>query len=209
MDQRAPLPLVRAVLVTALVLALAGAGHLAGGGALPSPLLLIVLGMGVLGPVAWAAGYRLSLGRLLVILGATQWVLHEAFSVLSAATACHHAPVGHHGLHSGLVSACPPTPVLEIGHHDPIGLGLPMLVGHGLAVVATAVVGAQAENALWLAREWLRPLLAAAGPVRLLLTCPQPPMPLEPRPVLVWRGLRWDRVRGPPVVGVLEMLHRG
>jgi hypothetical protein len=55
MDQRAPLRLLRALLVTGVVLALAAAGHLAGGGALPPLVVLMGLGAGVLGPVAWAS----------------------------------------------------------------------------------------------------------------------------------------------------------
>ena len=206
MDQRAPLPVARTVLVTPLVLALASVGHLAGGGILPSRIVLIGLGVGVLGPVAWAVRRRLTLGRLLVLLGATQLVLHEGFLRFAVAPVC--APVtGHRGPHHGVgaVSACPGGTGLETSHHVATGQGVAMLIGHLLAVLATAVVLTQVETAVWLVREWLRPLLCPARPTRLLPVAPQLWAPAAERPGLVWRGLRRDRVRGPPTAGVLRM----
>lgn len=206
MDQRAPLPVARTVLVTPLVLALASVGHLAGGGILPPLIVLIGLGVGVLGPVAWMARRRLTLERLLALLGATQLVLHEAFVGLAVAPVC--APVtGHHGPHHGVgaVLACLGGAGSETGQHVASSQGVAMLIGHLLAVLTTAVVLTQVETAVWLVREWLRPLLCPARPTRLLLVAPQLCALAVERPVLVWRGLRRDRVRGPPTAGVLRM----
>ncbi len=206
MDQRAPLPMARTVLITTLVLALASAGHLGGGGILPPLIVLIGLGVGVLGPVAWAVRRRLTLGRLLMLLGATQLVLHEAFTRLAAGPACapvtdHHGP--HHGV--GAVPACPGGAGLETVHHMASSQGAAMLIGHLLAVLATAVVLTRVETAVWLALEWLRPLLCPACPTRLLPVSPQLGAPPAERPVLGWRGLRRDWVRGPPTGGVPRM----
>lgn len=211
MDQSAPLRLVRAVLVTTVVLALACAGHLAGAGTLPSPVLLIGLGLCVLAPAACATGHYLTRGRLLVLLGAAQIGLHQAFAALSAASACgpvvgHH---GQHGPHPGLISVCPEEPVLETDQHLPSGHGPAMLAGHLLAVLATAVILARLDAALGLAWAWWRPLLAPAYPARLTCESPRPPVPQEEPPVLVWRGLRRDRVRGPPITGAQRTGPRG
>ncbi len=203
MDQRAPLRVVRAVLVTTVVLALACAGHLAGAGTLPPLVVLVGLGLCVLVPVAWAAGRCLTLGRLLMLLGAAQLGLHRAFTVLSAAPTCgpvtgHH---GRHGPHPGLISVCPGEPRLDTDQHLPIVHGPAMLAGHLLAVLATAVVLARLDASLELAWAWLRPLLAPAHPARLTCESPRPLVPQDGRPMLVWRGLCRDRVRGPPIAG--------
>lgn len=200
MDQRALLPVVRTVLITALVLALAAAGHLAGGGTLPPLAVLIGLGVGVLGPVAWAARRRLILGRLLVLLGACQLVLHEAFTRLAAGPVCASVTGHHHGV--GVAPACAGRAGLETGHDLASSQGVAMLIGHLLAVLATAVVLTQVESAVWLALEWLRPLLCPARPARLLPVTRQLCVSAVDQPVLGSRGLRRDRVRGPPTAGV-------
>jgi hypothetical protein len=207
MEQRAPLRLLRALLITAVVLALAAAGHLAGGGALPPLLVLIGLAAAVLGPIAWATGRRLTLGRLVVLLGAAQWGLHEVFLLASDVVACAPFHLGHHSTHLGTGSACPAASVLEAAHHAPAGQGPAMLAGHVLAVLATAALITRTEAALWLALEWLRPLLDLLRPAALPAAA-RPLMPTAEHPVLVWRGLRGDRVRGPPFMAVLRTTGR-
>ncbi|GAA1753814.1 hypothetical protein [Kocuria aegyptia] len=207
MEQRAPLRLARALLVTAVVLALAAVGHLAGGGGLPPLIVLIGLAAGVLGPVTWASGRRLTLGPLLVLLGVAQWGLHEAFLLTSTVPACAAVPDSHHSTHLGPDTACPTGLVLEAGHHGPSGHGAAMLAGHVLAVLVIALVITRAEAALWLALEWLRPLLGLVRPTGLPAAA-RSLMPAAEQPVLAWRGLRRDRVRGPPAAGVLRAIDR-
>ncbi|MEX5262284.1 hypothetical protein [Kocuria sp. CPCC 205263] len=207
MEQRAPLRLLRALLVTAVVLALAAAGHLAGGGSLPPLVVMIGLAAGVLGPVAWAGGRQLTLGRLMVPLGVAQWGLHEAFLLASAVPACAPVLDSHHSAPLGPGTACPTGSVLEAGHNEPSGQGAAMLVGHVLAVLVTALVITRAEAALWLALEWLRPLLGLVRPA-VLPAAARPLRQAAERPVLVRRGVRRDRVRGPPAAGVLRAIHR-
>lgn len=201
MDRRAPLRRLRALLVTATVVALAGTGHLAGGGTLPPPALLLGLGAAVLLPVVSVTGRRLALGHLLTILGTAQLGLHEAFTQLSGAPACAPVAGGHsHGAHlaPGPAPACPAAAGQDVAAAALPGAEWAMPAGHALAVLVTAVVLGRAEAALWLAVEWLRPRLAPAPPARLLLRAPRPGVPAGDRPVPAWRGLRRDQVRGPP-----------
>jgi hypothetical protein len=207
MEQRAPLRLLRMLLVSAVVLALAAAGHLAGGGGL-SPLAVVIgLSAGVLGPVAWVSRRQLTLGRLVVLLGGAQWGLHEAFLLTSPGAACGPVPGGHHGTRLGPGTACQVGSVLEVGHHVISGQGAAMLAGHVLAVLVTALVITRAEAALWLALEWLRPLFALIRPA-FLPAAARRLRPVAEPPVLVWRGLRRVRVRGPPAAGALRATDR-
>jgi hypothetical protein len=78
-----------------------------------------------------------------------------------------------------------------------------MLAGHVLAVLVTALVITRAEAALWLALERLRPLFGLIRQAALPAAA-RPLRPVAEHPVLVWRGLRRDRVRGPPAAGALR-----
>ncbi len=197
MRRRAPVRLLRALLVTATVTSLAVAGHLLGGGTLPPPLLLLGVASCVLGPVAWLAGHRLTPARMLAIVGIAQLGLHEAFTVLSAPTACSAG--GHSHPVDPAAPSCLPGLAPGAGGHELTGPGLAMLGGHVLAAAVTAVLLSRAEAGLWWALEWLRPLLAPSRPPRLPLGTPRPcPPPPEP-PAPVWRGLSPERGRGPPV----------
>lgn len=196
MRQRAPVRLLRALLVTATVLSLAGAGHLLGGGVLPPAGLLLVLGLCVLAPVAWLTGRRPAPARLLAVMGAAQLGLHEAFTALSAA-ACPGGPHGHHAAPAA-GPPCLPGILPGAGHHELTGAGPAMLGAHALAVAATAVLLARAESGLRWALEWMRPLLAPPRPPLLFLAAAQPCPPPPGHPVLSWRGLYRDHVRGPP-----------
>lgn len=86
--------------------------HLAAGGAVPKPgVLLLLAGLISLAAVL-LTGIRLSPIRLGASLTAMQVVLHEAFMRLSAPTGCVmtglSAPAGGHMGHGG-----PPAPLLE------------------------------------------------------------------------------------------------
>ena len=138
-------------------------------------------------------------GRLVVLLGAAQWGLHEAFLLTSAVAACGPVAGNFHSTHSGASTACLVPSVLEAGPA--------MLAGHVLAVLVTALVIARAEAALWLALQWLRPLLGLVRPAPLPAAV-RALLPAADHPVLVWRRLRRDRVRGPPAATVPRSDHR-
>lgn len=198
MSRRAAACWLRSLLVTAVVVSLAAAGHLAAGGALPPALPMLGLGVGLLGPVAWVARRTLSLPRVLVLLGVTQIGLHEVFTAWSTPTDC---PAGGHGHHMPPApgQSCLPGGVPGMGHHGLDEFGAAMPAGHLAAVVLTAVAISTAENALEWALAWLRPLVAVPHPPRLPLGFRPGDLPPAERPVLRRRGLRRDRVRGPPV----------
>lgn len=199
MSRRVAACWLRALLVTAVVVSLAAAGHLAAGGALPPALPMLGLGAGLLGPVAWVARRTLSLPRVLALLGATQLGLHEVFTAWSIPADC---PAGGHGHHlppaPGL--SCLPGSATGAGHHGLDGAGVAMLAGHVAAVLLTAVAISTAEHALEWALTWLRPLVTVPRPPSLPLGFRQGDLPPAERPGLSRRGLRRDRVRGPPVL---------
>ncbi len=201
MEQRAPLRLLRALLVTTVVLTLAAAGHLIGDGALPPLAVLVSLAAGILGAVAWAGRARFTGGRLVVLLGAAQWALHEAFLLTSTDAACGPVAATRHSAHVDPGTACPTQSVLEASHHSAPGQGPAMLAGHVLAALVTTLVITRAEAALWLTLQWLRPLSGLLRRASLPVTA-RPLMPATDHPVLVWRGLRRERVRGPPAAVV-------
>src|SRR5690349_4203120 len=92
--------LVRAVLLSGVVLGLAVGAHRLGGGAAPSAPVLLMLGALVLAVTAGVARHRVRLPEALALLGVAQVVLHHALTL--TATTCTPsgaAPVGghHHG----------------------------------------------------------------------------------------------------------------
>lgn len=196
MRQSAQVRLFRALLVSAVVVSLAAAGHLAGGGTPPPVFLLVGAGVGVLGPVVWLAAHRLTLPRVLLVLAAAQVGLHGAFTASDALATCFAGAHGHHRLSVGL--SCLPGAVPAVGHHELTGAWLGMVAGHVAAGVVTAVVLARTDAGLWWASAWLRPLVTAARPPRLPVRVRQSCPSATQHPGLVWRGLRRDRVRGPP-----------
>ncbi|MUN63125.1 hypothetical protein GMA12_08225 [Kocuria sediminis] len=199
MSRRAAACRLRALLITAVVLSLAAAGHLAAGGAPPPALPMLGLGAGLLGPVARVARRTLRLPRVLALLGATQLGLHEIFTAWSIPADC---PAGGHGHHLPPAPgpSCLPGTASGAGHHGLDGTGVAMLAGHVAAVLLTAVVISTADNALEWALAWLRPLVAGPRPPRLPLGFRQGDLPPAQRPRVRWRGLRRDRVRGPPAL---------
>lgn len=200
MSRRATACWARALLVTAVVVSLAAAGHLAAGGDLPPALPMLGLGAGLLGPVAWTARWPLRLPRVLALLGVTQIGLHEVFTAWSIPAGC---PAGGHGHHTPPAAgpSCLATGASgAAGPHGLDGAGTAMLAAHVAAVLLTAVVISTAEDALWWALAWLRPLVAVPRRPRLARESRQRVLPPARRPTVRWRGLRRDRVRGPPAL---------
>lgn len=186
----------RAVFTGAAVFSLAAGAHLAGGAALPSPLILAGLAGLTLLAVTVFARRKFSVGGVLAILGGGQVLLHEAFSALTTTTACVPASRGHFGSQQ---VHCAPADVLEHAHgfslvDDPL-----MFLTHAIAVLVTALMLAHGETALELALRWLRPLAAlpqvAAYPSRTELPrTPERPTRNYLSPLLDMRPLR-----GPPL----------
>lgn len=166
-----PLRLARALVVGAVVLALAAGAHLMGGGVLPAPTVLALLGGMVLAAAVAVAGRRLSVVELGALLGGGQLALHTAFGLLATSTLCTTSSAGgaggahaHHG--AAATVRCTTTQAAASGATPVDGL-LPglgsaptMLVLHVLATCATGLVLLHGERTLWWLAVWLRPLVA-------------------------------------------------
>lgn len=199
---RAPFHFLRAASVSTGILTLAAGAHVAGGGALPAPgILLAVLALTGLAATT-ATRLKLNAAAMAALLGAGQFALHELFTAFSApglATGAVPAAVHH--------QAGTAAPLIEAAAHlhaaDSAASTL-MLVAHIVATAACALLLAKGEDALWALAGWLRPLVrlpealtpdAGAAPA-----VPGPP-PVSPCPP--WRNLRPDSRRGPPSAVVL------
>lgn len=197
-----PFHFLRTTSLSTGILTLAAGAHVAGGGDLPSPgILLAVLALTLLGATT-ATRLRLNFRAMLTVLGAGQFILHEAFTALSApGLALSPATAGAHHVSSTAI------PVLDTAHvHTPdSAVGILMLLTHALATAATALLLAKGEAALWALAAWLRPLVRLPDAVTPdggkppAVTGPPTVLPLRP-----WRNLRQHSRRGPPSAVVLS-----
>ncbi|MDQ0661617.1 hypothetical protein QFZ35_000115 [Arthrobacter ulcerisalmonis] len=204
---RAPFHLLRASALAAGTLALAAGAHVAGGGQLPAPgILLAVLALTALASTA-ATRLRLSLPAIGALLGSGQLALHEVLSAFSAplqGAAAVSAP-GH--VHSGSLAAFSAfAPLAEhLSPADP-GRAPLMLAAHAAATLGCALLLAKGEAALWALAAWLRPFAGLPRPVvpvaAVRLDGLFRHVPLRRSP---WRNLRQDSRRGPPSAVVLPL----
>ncbi|WP_411375507.1 hypothetical protein ACLH0K_03675 [Arthrobacter sp. MPF02] len=196
--RRTPFHLVRSSALAGVILTLAAGAHVAGGGQLPAPgILLAVLALTALVSTA-ATRLRLSFPAIGALLGAGQLALHELFSMLSTPALAAGPAAPHHGhQHGGAL----PELVFVAGHTAPAESGPAqlMLAAHLLATLASAFLLAKGEDALWALAAWLRPL---TGLPRATTPDAVPPVsaifPPAAPPRSPWRNLRQDSRRGPP-----------
>ena len=205
--RRAPFHLLRASALATGTLALAAGAHVAGGGQLPVPgILLAVLVLTALVSTV-ATRLRLSFPALGALLGGGQLALHElltAFSSPVPATAAGTVPRHVHS--DSLLALHGLAPLAEhLSPADP-GLAPLMLAAHAAATLGCALLLAKGETALWALAGWLRPfagLPRQAAPVpavRLDGLFTHSPLRRSP-----WRNLRQDSRRGPPSAVVLSL----
>ena len=166
---------------------LATAGHVAGGGLLPGPGMLAALG-GVLALVSVSlTSRRLRFGLLLGVLAAEQVALHLVLQAASGVSACVAVMPGHAmaapAICGGSVAA-------------PAGSSWLMLIGHGLALLATAWLMSAGERWLWrLVEQTYRH--ATVRLTRARRTCVEASSAPVPAPIqFVWAAAV---PRGPPV----------
>jgi hypothetical protein len=201
-QHRVPFRLLRASVITGVVLSLAGTAHLAGGGVLPSPGILAALAALTMLGVTIAARRRSSIPGLAAILGLGQLTLHQAFETTTAAAACApsvtEGPASHLSHIAGSVNSISCQGGADVLMAHPGVMGPAMLAAHALATLATAVVIAKGEAALWAMAAWLRPLLDLPVPVALLPR--QRPAPAIAAAPAVQPGqfLSVRTLRGPP-----------
>lgn len=190
----------RTVAVTAVVVGLAVAAHVAGGGRPPRPLALVGLAFATAYVCAWVARRRLSLPLLAGLLAAGQWALHHAFDLVGAACAPVTAPM--HAGHAVAAGSCEPVAAaagVVAGRHA-AAPSWAMLAAHVAATAVSALVLASGDRALWALCGLLAALLPAlpraAAPVAVPVRR-APDVAAVPRPrraVL----LRVSPRRGPP-----------
>ena len=209
----APFHMFRAAALATGILTLAAGAHVAGGGRLPAPgILLAILALTALASTA-ATRLRLALPALTALLGGGQLALHELFTTLSVpvpAAASAAAAAGTHASHNGHAHGGSPPVLLNLAplaeHLVPANPGAaPLMLGaHPVATLGCALLLAKGEAALWALAAWLRPLVALPRPVTADADAPVPaafPPAAVARPP--WRNLRWDSRRGPPAAVVL------
>ena len=199
---RAPFHLLRASSVAAVILTLASGAHLAGGGQLPTPaILLAVLALTTLGSTT-ATRLRLGFPALAALLGGGQLALHEMFTAFGSPGAAAPGAASPHTAH--LAGADVLAPAAGHLHPTDTASGPLMLAAHTLATLACALLLARGEAALWALAAWLRPL--AALPCAAVIDAVPPAsvsFPTAAAPPRPWRNLRQDSRRGPPPAIVL------
>jgi hypothetical protein len=195
MTTRASFRSLRTGLIGSIILGLAAGGHLAGGGSLPEPGILVALCALTVLPVAALTKFRLSMPVLAVLLGAGQLWLHWAFHALSGAVPSAGPDASGH-THQTLmpaVSAFGAAPSAHAGVGD-----WQMFTAHAVATLATAVVLGRGEQALWALTAWLRPL--AQLPILCIIVPERVPGPCV-APLVLLRDQMVRRIparRGPP-----------
>ena len=119
---------------------LATAGHVAGGGTTPGPAMLAVLA-GVLALVSVSlTTRRLRFGLLLGVLVGEQIALHWILQAAGGGSTCATVMPGHAMAASTICSAPGAAAAAS---------GWTMLIGHGLALLATAWLLSAGERWLW------------------------------------------------------------
>lgn len=117
---------------------LAASAHLFGGGRLPEPWVLVFVALAAGGLATAMTGGRCRLIPLIAALGAMQFVIHTVFGAL--AEPMLHAPGGMSNS-DYLASAVCGTMATGGATH----FGVTMLLGHGIATLATAALLARGE----------------------------------------------------------------
>jgi len=201
---RPPFHFLRAASLSTGVLTLAAGAHVASGGDLPAPgILLAVLTLTMLAATT-ATRLRLNVPAMLSVLGAGQFILHEAFTAFSSSgTAVSADASGLHNAH--LAGAGAPVIAASEHVHNSGSADVLMLLTHALATAACALLLAKGESALWALAAWLRPLVRLPEAVTPDAGTPRAvPGPPAVRPLRPWRNLRQHSRRGPPSAVVLS-----
>ncbi len=200
----APFRWLRSGAIGGTILALAAGAHTLAGGVLPAPILMLALTALTAVVSVAVTSIRVPLALMLALLGASQLLLHNAFDLLSNPTVPTAAFVdpamAHHlmGVHTALAPQATAMAQMSMQPGHPAA-ELAMTLAHVGATLATAVVLAKGEDALWLLADWLRPLVRLAAPASVAVA-PSPSLsaansPIRPQPR---RNLRADSRRGPP-----------
>ncbi|MEV7473574.1 hypothetical protein ACIQF8_18375 [Pseudarthrobacter sp. NPDC092184] len=192
--RHAPLRLPRAGVLALTVLTLAAAAHVGAGGQLPAPAIMMALAAVVGLSAVLLAGLKMTAPLLAAYLGGAQLSLHLAFSTLSAGAVPGSEP-SHHG--PGLAAGPLMLESAATHQHLMADAGSPMTFAHVIATLATALLLARGEAALWALAAWLRPLNGPIDPVIIPPGFRQPLRTRRPLPPGVTVPVQ-TVVRGPP-----------
>lgn len=176
--------------------ALALAAHVSGGAPSPSPLVLLAIAAALVLASTAAAGRRrgpVSIGLGLLL---TQWLLHQAFSVLTVQHAVGLVPAhvmpGMASMTHGSMShgsmlpslADPMQSIDSMQSIDPMQqamagmggmhLGGRMLLMHLVATALTGVLLVHGEAMLWRSIGWFRPRLPVLPTCQVAVRLPEP-----------------------------------
>ncbi len=149
----------RSVIVATLILSLSIGSHIMGGGTLPAPELLLLLGVLVMAPVTALSGRAFSFPALAGVLLTGELAIHSALTALAGAPTCGSAaPAPHHGPATVDCSA------LAGPMADSSEAGTLMFLAHAAAAVVLGLLVTKGEAALGLLVAWLRPLTGTPEP---------------------------------------------
>jgi len=151
------------MLASGVAIFVAALFHVAGGGAAPGPLALgLSMAFATLASVALTAR-RLSLWRLLLAVGLSQFLFHVLFS-LGGGGVRFTAPGGmahlHAGAHLTMTSGAMTTGAMSAAHTS--ALSPSMWLTHATAVLVTVIVLRFGEQAFWGLFETARLRIARA-----------------------------------------------
>lgn len=216
----APFRLLRSCALALAMVGLASIAHLSSGGFLPAPAIMLALLMLTILGSTLVTAFKLGAGSMLIILGSSQVLLHEAFGTLSTGSTAgvsasavasmnHHMPAGLSVLASeSTMTSTSTTSGLGMSDYVLIGSGMAghafasllMFSAHAGATVLMALILFKGESALWALASWLRPIFAAAKPSTILAISQNSlalPVKLPQQPC--WDGNRPYSPRGPPL----------
>lgn len=173
-------------------LLLASVAHLAGGGALPSPGLLLVMSILVGVTSVTVTARRCRFWSFAAVLAVEQVILHVVFAAASMVSITGGHFGGRSGGHAlGMVGMLNPHAAPGAGAPTPV-----MVVAHLAATLATAWLLARGERWLWrLCDRLIRAARATATP-RVRRT--RLPRPLPAPALIATRRRTVDAPRGPP-----------
>lgn len=158
-----PLRVLRATALTALLLALGSVAHAIGGGGMPPPLVLAVVGIVLTPVVLTATRVRLGPVRAGLYLAGSQLGIHLLLHSMHPARGTSTAGPHVHGGDAAVLAAAHSSGALGASGDmagmvgmaemppDALSLGLTptMLLAHTVATVVTAWVIARGEEVLW------------------------------------------------------------
>jgi hypothetical protein len=158
----------RSLVVAVLILSLSLGSHVVGGGTLPAPAILLLLGVLVLAPVTALSGRAFPFPALVGVLLGGELAIHSALTALTGAAVCGSAaPAQHHGTAPHHVSAFTDCSALAGQVAGPVA-GPGMFLAHAAAAAVLGLLMTRGEAALALLMAWLRPLAGAPEPFGVL-----------------------------------------